>query len=604
MHGSRRTRREIAPLLACGLTLALCGPLLGQAIELRLSATTAFVGEPLTVDVVVSNMDEQAVPTPPTTPDFQITPYPGNPVGRSQRISIINGRQSASVDYTYRYTVVPQKQGTLLLPPFSVAWRGLTYHTGQAMLQVTRDNSGSDLICEIQSDRETAYVGQTISLTLYIWVRQYQQPGLGTLPAGTMWSLLDGQASSLGVFGQADWERPEYREATRFNADGEALPYFVYSVRVQVCPLTVGDYDFGEIAVVWNYPKRITRGIFNLELRDSRRIRAVPTSPRLVIKPVPTEGRPPDFNGAIGPYTIAASARPTVVPVGDPITLTLEISGEGPLEQLGPPRLSQVEALTRDFEVAGDSLAGEVRGRRKVFAQTIRARREDVTQIPPIPFSFFDPDTAMFRTVYSAPIPLTVKPVERLLTPDGLGRPITLAPIPLTETTEGLLANEADPARLLADHRPGLGPGAIALLAALPAAYVLAWVAHRRSARYREDLVWRRRLEAARNARRALRTAPAGRSSAIRAALARYIADRAGAAAVALTREEAVQVLLRHEIPPDLVTAVDQLLGSLELAEYGGQSSALPQNATATALDLIDRLERCRWTGPDPAWTR
>jgi len=583
-------------LPACGLVLAVCGPLLGQAIELRMSATTAFVGEPLAVDVVVSNMDEQAVPTPPTTPDFQITPHPGNPVGRSQRISIINGRQSASVDYTYRYTVVPRNQGTLLLPPFAVTWRGLTYHTGQVRLQVTRDNSGSDLICEIQADRETAYVGQTVSLTLYLWVRQYQQPNLGTLPAGTMWSLLDGQASSLGVFAKADWESVDYREATRFDADGEAVPYFVYSVRTQVCPLTVGDFDFGEIAIIWNYPKRITRGLFNLELRDSRRIRAVPTLPRLKIRPVPTEGRPPDFNGAIGPHTIAASARPTVVPVGDPITLTLEISGEGPLEQLGPPKLSQVEALTRDFEVAGDSLAGEVRGRRKIFAQTIRARREDVTQIPPIPFTFFDPDTATFQTVYSDPIPLTVKPAERLLIPDGLIGPITLAPVPLTETTEGLLANDADIARLLADHRPGLGRGAIALLAALPAAYFLAWVAHRRSARYREDLVWRRRLRAARNARRELRSAPAGNPSVVRGALVRYVADRTGAAALALTREEAVQALIRHQIPPELVAAADQLLESLELAEYGGQSSALPQNAAAAALTLIDRLERCRWT--------
>lgn len=592
----RRVRRITGSpaVVICGLLSALgAAPLAAQSVDIRFSATTAFVGEPLTVDIAVSNMDEQAVPIPPITPDFQITPAPGNPVGTSQRVSIINGRQSRSVDYTYRYTAVPRKPGRLVLPPFTVTWRGLNYQTRQMPIEVTQDNSGSYLLCEILVDRETAYVGQPLTLTLDIWVRQYVQTNLGKLEAGTMWNLLDRPASTFGVFAQADWERVRYREETRPSEDGESVSYFVYSVETRVSPLTTSAFDYGEVAVVWNYPKLITRGIFNLELRDSRRVRAVPTLPRLEIKPVPVEGRPPDFNGAIGPHTINAWARPTEAPVGDPITLTLEIGGEGPLEQLGPPRLSQVETVTKDFEIAGDSLAGEVKGQRKVFSQTIRARREDVTQVPPIPFSFFDPATASFRTVYSSAIPLKIKPAERLLTPGDDGGGFTLAPMPLTETTEGFLANDADAARLLADHAPGLGAGVVATLAVMPAGYLLAWAAHRRSTRYRDDLAWRRRTEAAKNARRALRASGTTSPGAIRAALAGYVADRCGAPA-ALTREEAVRLLAERGVPAETVAATDRLLESLELAEYGGQAAALPADAAASALGLVDAIERCR----------
>ena len=133
----------------------------------------------------------------------------------------------------------------------------------------------------------------------------------------------------------------------------------------------------GEIELVYEYPLRLERRGFGLlerlTIARSRRIRSRPELPVVEVRPLPTEDRPQDFNGAIGPHVIAAVATPTEVPVGDPVTLSLTVRGAGPLDRLSAPRLDRVDALTEDFEVPAESLAGELTAGGKTFTLTIRA---------------------------------------------------------------------------------------------------------------------------------------------------------------------------------------------------------------------------------------
>ncbi len=126
------------------------------------------------------------------------------------------------------------------------------------------------------------------------------------------------------------------------------------------------------------------------------------------------DGRPADYRGAVGRYRIVTQATPTTVDAGDPITLNIGIAGTGPMELVQAPPLSELSSLTADFKVADQSLAGFVRDDTKVFSTTIRPRREGITEIPPIRFSFFDPDTQSYQTVISEPIAITVNKSESL----------------------------------------------------------------------------------------------------------------------------------------------------------------------------------------------
>ena len=62
-----------------------------------------------------------------------------------------------------------------------------------------------------------------------------------------------------------------------------------------------------------------------------------------------------------------------------------------------------------------------VDGGRKLFGTTIRPRKEGITEIPPIPFTYFDPEVGKFVTTNSKPIEIKVAPAEMLALDDVVG---------------------------------------------------------------------------------------------------------------------------------------------------------------------------------------
>jgi hypothetical protein len=126
--------------------------------------------------------------------------------------------------------------------------------------------------------------------------------------------------------------------------------------------------------------------------------------------PLPTAGRPADFTGAVGNYTMTATAGPTTVTVGDPITVRVQISGRGALDSLTLPAqdawhdfktyppTAKVEA-SDDFGFQGS----------KTFEQIISPLNSDVHELPPLAFSFFNPDDGQYHTLTHAAVPLVVK---------------------------------------------------------------------------------------------------------------------------------------------------------------------------------------------------
>ena len=70
----------------------------------------------------------------------------------------------------------------------------------------------------------------------------------------------------------------------------------------------------------------------------------VPTqSAKLEVKPLPKEGRPEDFSGAIGQFSLQASATPKQAAAGDPISLNVTVSGRGNFDAMGSPVLLEAD---------------------------------------------------------------------------------------------------------------------------------------------------------------------------------------------------------------------------------------------------------------------
>jgi hypothetical protein len=192
----------------------------------------------------------------------------------------------------------------------------------------------------------------------------------------------------------------------------------------------------------------------------------------------PIQGRPEWYTGAVGKFDFRVVAEPTQVNVGEPIALTLRVtdlsSGPVNLDYLAVPALDRLSTLTDYFKVPDNPLGGISDGRTKTFTQTIRPRNADVTEIPPLPMSSFDPKTGTYSTIWTKPIPVTVHDVATVSASDLVGgESRTKQPTSqtLTEIDGGILANYTGD-NLLESQSTEITPAVLAAIALPPIAFV------------------------------------------------------------------------------------------------------------------------------------
>jgi hypothetical protein len=123
----------------------------------------------------------------------------------------------------------------------------------------------------------------------------------------------------------------------------------------------------------------------------------------------PPTGRPASFTGAVG--TLQASTRldASTARMGDPLVLTMRITGAGNVKLLPRPTLSIDWATVAIGEerVRVDTSRARVRGE-KEFDWLLTPRRAGRLSVPAIDYVFFDPVRAEYDVARSAAIPIEI----------------------------------------------------------------------------------------------------------------------------------------------------------------------------------------------------
>jgi hypothetical protein len=434
----------------------LSGTLRAAEVESLISSRETYVGVPVVLQIRVDNASSHQPPSIPHVDGLTIESA-GAPSTRSQTSISIGpgGRRQTTVESTiYSFRVTPQREGSFTIPPIKVVADGLSTITKAARIVASKSETTDLLFVEVAGKEQEIFVGEALDLTLRIWIRPYRnQEYQVALGEANMWQLISSD-SNWGYFQESldelagERRRPAGRPVLREDSTGSEREYLLYELEATVYPDRPGQIDADDIRLIVDYPLELGKArsrlsIFEddffrgsglsddsffrgfgsrLGITKSRPIVAEATFEPINIKPIPEPGRPDDYRGAVGQYSIITEAKPASVKVGDPVTLHIRINGTGPMDRVLAPPLASQQNLIKDFKVPDEPLPGFVDRDRKVFRTTIRPQHEGVTQIPPITMSYFDPERAEFVSVASDPIPLAVEAADQLALDAIVGR--------------------------------------------------------------------------------------------------------------------------------------------------------------------------------------
>ncbi len=420
-----RLRVLLIPMVLLGLSTDT----FAQQATVGVQQGPHYLGEPVLVRVTAEDFEEQPQPIcepgklPPGVSIKEIGIRP-NVTSVTQ---VINGRMTSyrKVVYLFDYHVVAEKTGNFQLPPFTVKQNQKAVSTRVLALRVQKIQIDENMRVSLVLPSQPIYPGQRVPVRIEWWY------------AGSLNEVRDLTFRSP-VFDQFTFVTEPLDRKDMFlpvatgkgtlrlkaKMDRRKLNGREFTV-VTASPLLVvnqpGEYDIEPLWASMNKVTRWRRDVFGRREPVSMvRLQAVDKPRKLVIRPLPLDQAPASFAGAIGRgFTLKVEADRTVVRVGDPITLTILLRGEGSLGSAALPPLSADGGLDpKRFRLPKGEVPGTLSGDSKSFTVTVRVLDESVAEIPPLAYSWFDPQLGQFQTARSDPIALRVQPTQMVRAQD------------------------------------------------------------------------------------------------------------------------------------------------------------------------------------------
>jgi hypothetical protein len=406
-------------LILAAIAVTLTVPVMARDVKFEVNFDRDSVSLGESVQLGLAFQDTQSMPAP------DISNLDGLEVrylGPSTMMTVINGRVSSSI--THMYMVKPLKMGRFQIGPLSFNFKGDTYTSGTAFLNVSdaqtaparaqqpaqtvniaeQYNLDDRIFLTLKLAKTAAYVNEIIPVTAKLYVNR-----------------LNVRDIQLPTFAREGFSKAEFKDPKQYREVLGGMTYDVLEFNTSVFATRPGDYRLGPAAVKCSVivQKRTRRptsvddffaggpddaffdDFFNKFERYPTEIKSQDV--QLVISPLPVDGRPADFSGAIGDFQFLYSADPKKVKAGDPITVTMEINGTGNFNTVLMPSVGNADG----FKTYEPQVKTEERS--KVFTQVLIPESDKVTSAPVATFNYFDPNRKVYKTITQGPIPIQVE---------------------------------------------------------------------------------------------------------------------------------------------------------------------------------------------------
>jgi hypothetical protein len=547
------------------------GSLAGVALQIIVTVAapeTITVRQPatLTVRAVVRG------PVAPTIHPPHFAPLSGIRIEESTRVD--GGTMSRSLAVVeHKYLVIAQRPGPVVLPPIEANVGPMTGRSDPIRLTIvnappvqvpavvsrSRLDPASGVNFHALVTPDTVYVGEQATYQVGVFLNDDVRYRLRRNP-----EFIPPELRSMLAY---DLSAPR-SFVSKPVIDGRR--YEVHVFQRALFPLTAGRYEIP--AARLNYSLPLSASFFSREESHQEKSEVVP----LVVIDPPQAGKPADYNGAVGRLALQAHVDSGVAKVGDPLVLTVRVTGDGnvsffPRPEVGVPWGQLVPAEER---VQLDSSATVIRGA-KEFDWVITPARSGEVEVPPIRYPYFNPYTERYELAVTSPQRLSVAPGTLVAQVDAAAdsaRPVfsvrrLMLPqpeAPLSRSREFWLAMLMAPI-----------PAALALIVRRPRTRRLPTAAERL-----------RKLARGRGDGSAPRDA-----ATLRRTYAAALAERIGVAAAELAdRRALVRALRRSGVTAEVAHAADDLLGELDAAVYSGADHGL-EDGVKRAVDVLRQVD-------------
>lgn len=134
------------------------------------------------------------------------------------------------------------------------------------------------------------------------------------------------------------------------------------------------------------------------------------TPVKIEVLPTPANGKPANYGGAVGNFTIAGKVDKNELTTDDALSYKLTITGNGNFKLIQAPILALPNGLTTYDPQIMDTITGRsttISGS-KIITYTISPNIPGDYQIPAIPFTYYNPQTGSYTTIYTAPANIKV----------------------------------------------------------------------------------------------------------------------------------------------------------------------------------------------------
>ena len=527
--------------------------------------------------------------------------------------TIINNKVSRNVikRFVMSYSLTVNRPGQIQLPPITVTHDSKQYQTNPVQVNILKPGTTDKLDFDVVLSEQKCYVGQPVIMTVKFYVSASADVGefQFNLPALTSDSfyieepeISDPQAKLYRL------NNSTTAHVSQHAVEHKGESFLLVSFNKVLIPKHPGQINIGtsSVSAALAIGRVRSRDPFfdNFSFFSSQKKYqrfAVNSQPlQLTVLPLPEQGKPDGFYGLVGRYTIEASAAPTKVSVGDPITLTIKIGGSRYLKPVQWPELDEVAELAQNFKIPSQKASPTIQDNMKVFTQTIRANNDKINKLPSIPLAFFDVDKGTYVVAKTAPIELEVAPTKILTNADLEGMSPTYVNRQVEAIKKGISANYEGPDVLTNQTFSPLAamvsPGYMVVWSVPLAVLITSFIVKLFTQTNPEKLAQKCRRQAASKAVKQLKKIsdvnPKEQQEQLVSTMKQYIGERFDKIAGSLTADDCYQTIASVTGDSQIADRYRDIIAQCETSRYASTHASSDSVNLSEVIKLIHIIEK------------